>query len=107
MHPRPIEAAMTMTTIASRIALVTSSEMSPNRPSLIAPTTAIAPMQTVSEAVRNASRNFESPSLPTFLRSQTPNFSILPSRSMAPPVTAPRMKLKMVIMVPVAPSAPF
>lgn len=49
-QPFPIAAVITIMMIRSRIALVTRMEISPDIPSSIAPTIAIAPIHTVSDA---------------------------------------------------------
>ena len=74
-------------------------------PSWIAPTMAIAPMHTVSDAVTNPLTNPASPSLPVLARSQTPNCSKRASRSIASPMTAPTARLMRIVMVPPEESA--
>ena len=97
---------MIMTMTASRTVLAKSTDGSPSRRSLMEPMTAIAPMQTVNEAVTKPSTKRVSPLLPVFRRSQMPNFSMRSSMLMASPMRAPPMRLASMQFVPTSARPP-
>ena len=66
---------------------------------------AMAPMQTVNDAVRKASMKPVSFSFPVRFRSQVPKRSNRPSRSMISPISAPSAREMIIIMVPWVPRA--
>ena len=84
----------------SKIALVTSTELSPVNPSWMEPTMAMAPMQTVREAVTKASTNLLSPLLPLFSRKNAPKVWVWCSKLMASPTRAPKARDTIIIMTP-------
>ena len=110
MQPLPSADVMIMTMTASITVLANRTEGSLSRRSLIEPMTAMAPMQTVRDAVTKPSTNRVSPPLPVFCWSQCPKRSMRSSRSMASPMTAPPMRLASIQFVPTSvtpPSAPI
>ena len=88
-QPLPREEVMTMTMTKSRMDFVTSTELSPLRPSWMAPTTAMAPMLTVREAVTKASTKVLSFALPVLRLSHWPKRSKPPSMLSHSPMSAP------------------
>ena len=88
-QPRPREALMTQTITISSSALRARVEWSPEMPSWMEPTTAMAPMQTVREAETKPSTNRFSRALPVFTFSQLPNCSIRRSRLIHSPSSDP------------------
>ena len=88
-QPLPRDEVITAMMMKSSTDLTARVEKSPVRPSWIAPTMAIAPMQTVREAVTNALTNCRSPSLPVFFFSHSPKRSNPFSIPRSSPMTVP------------------
>ena len=97
---------MTMMITRSSTALANSVAWSPRMPSWMEPTMAIAPMQTVRDAVTKAPMKPPSDSLFVLTLSQAPKRSIRSSRSSSSPRTAPTASERIIIMVPCTVSAP-
>ena len=102
-HPRPMDAAMAQTMTASSAPLRASVDQSPARPSWMEPTMAMAPMQTVSDAVTNPSTKRASPELPVLSRNHVPRVSKRASRSSSSPATVPRASEMSIVIVPCVP----
>ena len=68
---------------------------------------AMAPMQTVRDAVTKALIKRESPALPVRFRRKRPKDSNFPSISAISPISVPRTILTIIIMVPPAVRTPF
>lgn len=100
---RPMDAAMAQTMTASSAPLRASVDQSPARPSWMEPTMAMAPMQTVSDAVTNPSTKCASPELPVLSRNHVPRVSKRASRSSSSPATVPRASEMSIVIVPCVP----
>lgn len=75
MHPFPSEQVITRIITKSSTDFAARIDQSPLIPSWIAPTIAIAPIETVSDAVTNPSTKSLAFALPVFLFSHSPNLS--------------------------------
>lgn len=91
---------------ASRIAFAIRTEQSPLTPSFIEPITAIAPIQTVQDALTNADTNESSPVLWLFILSHSPNLSTRAFILIISPIRPPKVRLTIIITVPLVDSLP-
>ncbi len=97
MQPLPRVAVRSMMMTPSRTLLVKRTDGSPSRRSLIEPMTAMAPMQTVSEAVTKPSINRVSPALPETRFSHAPNAVMRASMFSSSPMRPPTMRLVIIM----------